>query len=204
MNDSRPKIAVFLSGRGSGFRNLCLATRDGRLEAEISLLVSSKRKAGGLDYAREFGIESVVFRTKDFDSPEEAAASLLDTLTSRQIKYIALAGYLKLLPLEVVRAFPKRIVNIHPALLPRHGGKGMYGHYVHEAVIADGDKESGATVHLVDEIYDHGSILEQAKVPVEPDDTPDSLAARVLKVEHDLYPRVLQKLINGEYETTNE
>ena len=115
-----------------------------------------------------------------------------------------MAGYLKLLPAEVVRAYRGRITNIHPALLPRYGGKGMYGHHVHEAVLAAGETETGPTVHLVDEVYDNGRILEQAKVPVRPDDTPDSLAARVLEQEHRLYPRVLSKLIRGEYEQDSQ
>jgi len=124
---------------------------------------------------------------------------LLPRLKERHIDEIALAGYLKLLPLEVVRAYRGRITNIHPALLPKYGGKGMYGHHVHEAVIAAGDRESGPTVHLVDEIYDNGRILGQARVPVLADDTPDTLAARVLTEEHKLYPKILQKLIQGEY-----
>jgi phosphoribosylglycinamide formyltransferase-1 len=106
---------------------------------------------------------------------------------------------MSLLPNKVVQTYRNRIVNIHNALLPKHGGKGMFGHHVHEAVLAAGDAESGPTVHLVDEIYDNGRILEQIKVSVQPDDTPDTLAARVLKEEHRLYPRVLQKLIKGEY-----
>jgi len=98
-----------------------------------------------------------------------------------------------------VKKYSGKITNIHPALLPKYGGKGMYGHFVHEAVLAAGDKESGPTVHLVDEIYDNGKILLQRKVPVEPDDTPDSLAARVLKVEHQIYPEALDNLIKGKY-----
>ena len=125
-------------------------------------------------------------------------------LKAHKIDYIALAGYLKLLPPAVVAAYQRRIVNIHPALLPKYGGKGMYGHYVHEAVIAAGDKESGVTIHVVDEIYDNGQILEQAKVPVLPDDTPETLAARVLEQEHKLYPRALNKLIKGRYRLNNE
>ncbi|MDH4033241.1 MAG: formyltransferase family protein, partial [candidate division Zixibacteria bacterium] len=112
----------------------------------------------------------------------------------------ALAGYLSLIPPEMVKAYRNRIVNIHNALLPKYGGKGMYGHHTHQAVLAANEKESGPTVHLVDEIYDNGRILGQKQVPVHPDDTPDSLSERVLEQEHKLYARVLQKLIKGEYD----
>ncbi|UCC45857.1 MAG: phosphoribosylglycinamide formyltransferase [Candidatus Zixiibacteriota bacterium] len=203
MSEKRPRVAVFISGRGSGFENLHRASRENRLAAEIVWVVSSTRKAAGLEIARGLGIEVSVFRPKK-DAPKEAAAEdLLSRLRERSIDYIALAGYLKLLPDLIVREYPGRILNIHPALLPRYGGKGMYGHHVHEAVLASGDRESGATVHLVDAIYDHGRILEQRKVEVREDDTPESLAARVLKVEHELYPIVLQKLIDGEYEISD-
>jgi len=168
------------------------------------LVISNKIKAYGLTIAKDEGIDTFVFKEKKYDSPEEASADLLHRLRDKEIEYIATAGYLRLLPADVVSAYPGRIVNIHPALLPKYGGKGMYGHFVHEAVLAAGDKESGATVHLADEIYDNGKILEQVKVAVLPDDTPDSLAARVLKLEHKLYARVLNKLIKGEYRINNE
>jgi len=199
MEDNKPRIAVLISGTGSNLQALIDATRAGILTAEIALVVSSKGKAYGLERAAADGIETMVFKSKKYLSPEEAGRDLVAKLREHRIDYVALAGFLSLLPVVVVRAFRNHIVNIHPALLPRYGGKGMYGHFVHEAVLASGDKESGPTVHIVDEIYDHGKILEQAKVPVLSDDTPDTLAARVLEQEHKLYPRVLQKLINGEY-----
>ncbi len=198
-NESKPKIAVFISGGGSNLQSLIDATKTGILSAEIALVVSSKRKAYGLERAAKAGIESFVFKINKYPTPEEAGKELVGILHDHDIDYIALAGYLSLLPPEVVRAYRNRIVNIHPALLPKYGGKGMYGHHVHEAVLAAHEKESGASVHIVDEIYDNGEILEQKRVAVLPDDTPDSLAARVLEQEHKLYPRVLQKLIKGEY-----
>ncbi len=199
MDETKPRIAVFISGGGTNLQSLIDAARRGELSAEIALVVSSRRDAFGLQRAERENIESLVFKSKKFPSLEDAGRDLVVKLQERRIDYIALAGYMKLLPLAVVRAFPRRVVNIHPALLPKYGGKGMYGHHVHEAVLASGDRESGPTVHLVDEIYDHGEVLEQAQVPVLPDDTPDTLAARVLEQEHRLYPRVLQKLIRGEY-----
>ncbi|MEW5994161.1 MAG: phosphoribosylglycinamide formyltransferase, partial [Candidatus Zixiibacteriota bacterium] len=150
------RIAVFISGSGSNLQALIDAAKMGLLSGRIALVVSSSSKAYGLTRAENEGIETFIFRLKKYPSPEVAAEDLLAGLKERQIDYIALAGYLKLLPSEVVRAYHNRIVNIHPALLPKYGGKGMYGHHVHEAVLAAGDKESGASVHLVDEIYDHG------------------------------------------------
>jgi phosphoribosylglycinamide formyltransferase-1 len=199
MTEPKPRVAVFISGGGSNLQSLIDATRAGILRAEIVLVVSSRKKAFGLERAAKFGIASFVYKPKKYDSPESAEDDLFDRLKDRKIDYIALAGYMSLLPNKVVQTYRNRIVNIHNALLPKHGGKGMFGHHVHEAVLAAGDAESGPTVHLVDEIYDNGRILEQIKVSVQPDDTPDTLAARVLKEEHRLYPRVLQKLIKGEY-----
>jgi len=204
MSEKKAKIAVFISGGGSNLKALIDATKAGILDGEIALVISNKIKAYGLTIAKDEGIDTFVFKEKKYDSPEEASADLLHRLRDKEIEYIATAGYLRLLPADVVSAYPGRIVNIHPALLPKYGGKGMYGHFVHEAVLAAGDKESGATVHLADEIYDNGKILEQVKVAVLPDDTPDSLAARVLKLEHKLYARVLNKLIKGEYRINNE
>ena len=158
------------------------------------------RKAFGLKRADKEQIESFVYKKKNYDSPQIAGDDLLQKLQERHIDYIALAGYLQLLPEEVVKEFKNRIINIHPALLPKYGGKGMYGQHVHKAVLESGDSESGATVHLTDEIYDNGKVLEQFKVPVLDGDTPELLAARVLEQEHKLFPRALQKLIKGKYE----
>jgi phosphoribosylglycinamide formyltransferase-1 len=200
MGKDRPRAAVFISGGGTNLQALIDASKSGALSAEIALVVSSRRDAFGLERAAAENIESFVFKMKQYASPDKAGEELLARFREREIKFIALAGYLSLLPSNLVRAYRNRIVNIHNALLPKFGGKGMYGHHVHEAVLAAGERESGPTVHLVDEIYDNGKILDHTKVPVLPDDTPDSLAARVLEQEHILYPKVLQKLIKGEYD----
>ena len=200
LNETKPRIAVFISGGGSNLQSIIDATKCGILSAQVALVVSNKKKAYGLQRAANENIETLVFKHKKYSSPEEAGEALLVELRAHEIDYIALAGYLSLLPASVVRAYRNRIANIHPALLPKYGGKGMYGHYVHEAVLAAGDRESGLSVHIVDEIYDNGRILAQTRVSVLPDDTPDTLAARVLEQEHKLYPRVLQKLIKGEYD----
>jgi phosphoribosylglycinamide formyltransferase-1 len=204
MEQQTVRIAVFISGGGSNLQALIDGCKAGILSAKIVWVVSSSVKAYGLTRAENEGIETFVFKPKKYPSPEAAADDLLNKLQERKINYIALAGYLKLLPSNVVAAYSRRIVNIHPALLPKYGGKGMYGHHVHEAVLASGDKESGVTIHLVDEIYDHGKILDQVRVPILPGDTPDTLAARVLEQEHKLYPKALNKLIHDGYGVNNE
>ena len=196
---SRAKIAVFISGGGTNLQSLIDAAASGKLSGEIVLVVSSKKDAYGLERARKAGIDTFVFRKKDYPTGEDAEKDLLEMLEEYEVEYIALAGYLKLVPSALVRKYKNRITNIHPALLPKYGGKGMYGHHVHEAVLAAGDKESGATVHLVDEIYDHGKVIIQEKVPVRADDTPDTLAARVLEIEHKIYSEALENLIRGRY-----
>jgi phosphoribosylglycinamide formyltransferase-1 len=200
MQNDRARIAVFISGGGSNLQSLMDASRDGRLCGEIAFVVSSNDTAYGLQRAGAAGIETFVYTPKRYPDKDAAVADLLAQLKQRRIDYIALAGYLKMVPVAVLREFPKRVVNIHPALLPKYGGKGMYGHFVHEAVLCAKDKESGVTVHIVDEIYDHGAILDQVRVPVMENDTADSLAARVLVEEHKLYWKVLDKLIKGEYQ----
>jgi formyltetrahydrofolate-dependent phosphoribosylglycinamide formyltransferase len=199
MEDKQVRLAVFISGSGTGLQAFIDATKAGIVDGRVVWVVSSTKKAYGLERAANEGIETFVFRRKRYPSDEAAGNDLLGKLRERRIDYIALAGYLKLLPKEAVAAFRGRIVNIHPALLPKYGGKGMYGHHVHEVVLQSGDKESGCSVHLVDEIYDHGRILEKTTVPVLDNDTPETLAARVQAEEHKFYPRVLQKLIKGEY-----
>lgn len=197
---NKARLAVFISGGGTGLQAIVDASKRGDLAAEVVWVVSSTGKAFGLERAANENIETFVFLSKKYNTPEEATADLLAKLRERKVEYIALAGYLKLLPAEIIRTYSKRIVNIHPGLLPKYGGPGMYGHFVHEAVIAAREKESGPTVHIVDEIYDHGCILEHTRVPVLPGDTPETLAARVLVEEHKLYPRVIDNLIKGKYD----
>lgn len=183
------RLAVFVSGRGSNLRSIQKAIRERRLTAEIVAVISNSDGAPALAFAESEGIP--VFSLEGTPVQEHARA-ILDFTRANGADFIALAGYMKLIPAEVVAAFRHRMVNIHPALLPDFGGKGMYGRRVHEAVIASGAAVSGATVHLVDEEYDRGPIVLQRSVPVEEDDTPETLAARVLEVEHDIYPEALQ------------
>ncbi|MBN2226294.1 MAG: phosphoribosylglycinamide formyltransferase [candidate division Zixibacteria bacterium] len=193
----KANVAVFISGGGTNLQSLINASHEGKLSATIVLVVSRRENVYGLERAHRAGIDTFVYNPKRYPDKQAAHKDLIEMMESYAVDYIALAGYLNLLPESLVRKYRNRITNIHPALLPKHGGKGMFGHHVHEAVIAAGDTESGATVHLVDEIYDNGRILLQKKVPVLPDDTPDSLAARVLEVEHEIYPIALENLIQG-------
>jgi phosphoribosylglycinamide formyltransferase-1 len=189
------RLAIFLSGNGSNFASILNAINTNQLDAEVVVVISNNSEAGGLRIASECGILSVVIERSLFASGEEFGATMLGILKDKQTDLIVLAGYMRKIPPLVIKNFPKRIVNIHPALLPKFGGKGMYGHYVHEAVIAAGETESGVTVHYVDEIYDNGDIIGQRSIPVLVGETPESLASRVLEVEHKMYPEILQQLI---------
>jgi len=180
------RLAVCVSGRGSNLVALLDALERSPL-AKVVLVLSNRSDAAALERARERGVAGETL-TDHRDADE-----WLGRLRSKRVDLVVLAGYLKLVPAEVIAAYRGRIVNIHPALLPAFGGPGMYGRRVHEAVLASGAKVSGATVHLVDEEYDRGTILAQARVPVLPGDTADALAARVLEVEHRLLPAVILK-----------
>ena len=182
------RIAVLVSGRGSNLQALhAYLERAGG--AEIALVVSDRASSGALSWARELTIATAVL-----DAGPNEAAALLDLLRTHRVGFVVLAGYLRLVPPEVVRAYHRRMVNVHPALLPAFGGPGMYGHRVHRAVLESGARVSGPTVHFVDEIYDHGQVIAQWPVPVMAGDDEVSLAARVLRVEHLLLPRVVHRL----------
>ena len=181
------RVAVLVSGGGTNLQALIDAL-GGALTApaRISRVISNRPDAGALERARRAGIPTTVLRDP-LDSAE-----LLAAIGDAQL--VVLAGYLKLVPAAVVARFRQRMVNIHPALLPEFGGPGMYGRRVHEAVLASRATESGATVHYVDEQYDRGPIVAQRRVPVQPDDTADTLAQRVLAAEHELLPEVVLDL----------
>lgn len=187
------RLAVFVSGRGSNFRAVHDAIKAGEIPGQIVMVVTDKSQCQAADYARDQGIEVVHYPDQDI-SP----SSLVQILKQVSVDYIILAGYLKLVPSEVVLSYHRAMLNIHPALLPAFGGKGYYGQRVHEAVIASGAKVSGVSVHFVDEEYDRGPIVAQAVVPVQPDDTSETLAKRVLKEEHQLLPKVVAALCREE------
>ncbi len=188
-------IAVFGSGAGSNFRAILTAIQQGNIPgARISLVVSNNSGAGILGIARANALPAIHLSQKLFPDERSFVDTVLSALREHGVNFIALAGYMKRVPPDVVAAYRGRVVNIHPALLPRFGGTGMYGMRVHEAVLASGEKTSGATVHYVDEEYDHGKIVLQQTVPVLPGDTPESLAARVLTAEHALYPAAIRRI----------
>lgn len=189
------RLALFASGGGSNAGAILDAVDAGRLRAEPVLLVSDRPGAGALARAEARGIPTEVIAP--LSDATHFAQALLDALARQEADAIALAGYLKKIPDPVVWAFKDRILNVHPSLLPAFGGAGWYGARVHRGVLDAGCRVSGATVHLVDDEYDTGPIVLQEAVRVEPDDTPETLAARVLAVEHRLFPRALALLADG-------
>lgn len=190
---SRLRVGVLCSGkgRGSNLQALIDARDRGELGADIVVVVSLNAEAGALERARKQGIEAKYVDPNQFTTPEELDRALAEIMHERQVGLICLAGYMRIVTAALIRQFPNRVMNIHPALLPAFGGKGMYGHHVHEAVIDSGAKYSGVTVHFVDEVYDHGPIVLQKVVSVLDDDDADALAQRVLAEEHKLYARAV-------------
>ncbi len=190
-------IAVFASGRGSNFQAILDSIQQRELSARVCVLISNNSAAGALEIARGSNVPALHLSSRQFPSESEFVARVLKVLNDHKAEFIALAGYMKKLPPEIIHQFRHRIANVHPALLPAFGGTGMYGIKVHEAVIASGCKVSGVTVHLVDEEYDRGPIVFQKTVPVKESDTPEILAARVLAMEHEIYPFVLDAFARG-------
>lgn len=193
----RIRIAALVSGRGSNLQALLDAFAAPDAPGAVALVVSNRADAGALERARGAGVPTAVTRGDGQD-----AEGLLALLRDHAIELVVLAGYLKKVPDPVVAAYRGRMLNVHPALLPAFGGPGMYGHHVHAAVLAAGARLSGVTVHLVDEVYDHGILLAQWPVPIRVGDTADTLAARVLAVEHRLLPAAVaaacRRLARGE------
>jgi phosphoribosylglycinamide formyltransferase-1 len=185
------RIAILASGSGSNAQRL-IEHFAGSAEAQVVLVGCDQPAAGVLQRAWDLGVPSYLFNAADLRN-----GTVQRELQALRIDLVVLAGFLRLIPADLVNAFPERIVNIHPALLPKYGGKGMYGHNVHHAVIAAGEQESGITIHYVNERYDEGEHLFQATCPVLPGDTPDTLAARIHALEHAHYPAVVEKLVRA-------
>lgn len=192
INSDKMRIAVFASGNGTNAENLIRYFKHSNV-AEVSLIVTNNPAAYVLQRALSEGVPTMVVH-KDFRKSE---GKMLSLLSEYDIGFIVLAGYLLLIPPWLVAHYRGRIVNIHPALLPRYGGKGMYGEHVHKAVLQSGDKESGITIHYVNEQYDQGDIIFQAACPVLPDDTHESLAARIHALEYEHFPRVIDEVIKS-------
>jgi len=183
-------IAIFASGGGSNARKI-IEYFKGSTEVCVALIISNKRDAGVLGIAADHGVWTHIIDRRGFYESE----ALLEVLQGKEIRFIVLAGFLWLVPSYLIRAFPGRIVNIHPALLPKYGGKGMYGRHVHEAVKAAGEQETGITIHYVNEHYDEGDVIFQATCPVEASDNPENIARKVLKLEHRHFPEVIGRLL---------
>lgn len=185
-------IAIFASGTGTNAKKI-VAHFAGNEEIRVALIVSNRAQAPVLQMAKEAGIDTFVLDRAAFYGSE----AILDILRNYRIDFVVLAGFLWLVPPYLVRAFDRRIVNIHPALLPKYGGKGMYGMHVHRAVKEAGDRESGMTIHYVNEHYDEGNIIFQARCVVEPEDTPEDIAGKVQQLEHRHFAPVIEQLIAG-------
>lgn len=184
------RVAIFASGAGSNAARI-IAYFKKKPHIKIDLVVCNKPGAGVINVATSNNIDVLMITRDNFIDGEE----LTESLKQRGISFIVLAGFLWKVPPRLIEAFPNRIINIHPALLPAYGGKGMYGAKVHTAVIANGEKESGITIHYVDEVYDNGDIIFQGRVPVTREDTPETLAQKIHELEHRHFPKVIERLI---------
>lgn len=183
-------VTIFASGSGSNAENIFNYFKDSKL-VRVGLLITDNPKAFVIERCRRHSVPCLVLSKRLIDDTDFMLGVLRDFRTN----FVVLAGYIKLVPDYIVAAFDQRIVNIHPSLLPKHGGKGMYGSRVHQSVLDSGDKESGITIHFIDNDYDRGSVIFQAKCPVLPDDTADSLAQRVHALEYEYYPKVIEDTI---------
>lgn len=184
------KIAIFASGSGSNAENIANYFKDNK-DVEISLILANNPQAYVIERAKKLNIPCEVVTKAEFME----ADGIIEMMHRYEIDFIVLAGFLLLVPQKLIEAYPSRIVNIHPALLPKHGGKGMYGDRVHKAVVESGDTESGITIHLIDADYDKGTTFFQAKCPVLPTDTPDDVATKVHALEYEHFPHVIEEIL---------
>ncbi|MBO5763631.1 MAG: phosphoribosylglycinamide formyltransferase [Bacteroidales bacterium] len=185
-------IAIFASGNGSNAESLTKYFNNGNT-ANVKLIVCNNKNALVLERAKNLNIEALIMPKEHLCS--ENPVELLEILESRKIDYIILAGYLLKIPLALVNKYTHKIINIHPALLPKYGGKGMYGMNIHKAVVEAKEKETGITIHLIDEIYDNGEVIFQTSCSVEPDDTPESVAKKISLLEQTYFPKVVEEYI---------
>lgn len=192
-----PKIVVCASGEGTNFEAIVQASREGRLKAEIAGLIANRKGIGALERARQLGVRQKILNPRDYAARSDWDRDMVGQMEAWGADWIVLAGFLALIGPQVLERFPGRIVNSHPALLPKFGGEGMYGDRVHEAVLKAGEAETGITIHTIDSEYDRGVILAQERVRVESGDTTATLADRVKAREVLFYPKVLNDLVTG-------
>ena len=195
---SKLALGVLASHGGTNLQAIIDSCRSGAIDAEVRVVISNNSRSLALERARRANIPASHLSSSTHPDPDRLDEAITETLRLYGVQVVALAGYMKMLGTRTLDAYRSRILNVHPALLPKFGGQGMYGERVHEAVLASGERVSGVTVHLVDEVYDHGPVVAQTQVPVLPDDTPGTLAARVLEQEHVLYPETIQRIATGE------
>ena len=191
------RVGVFSSHGGSNLQAIIDAARSGALDARVAVVVSNNSVSRALERANTESVPAFHLSRSTHPDPEKLDRATLHVLKEHGVTLVVLAGYMRKLGPAVLAAYPRRILNIHPALLPRHGGRGMYGRRVHESVIKSGDRMTGVTIHLVDEEYDQGPIVAQTQAPVLEDDTADTLAQRVLQTEHRFYAEVLGRIRSG-------
>jgi phosphoribosylglycinamide formyltransferase-1 len=184
-------VAILASGNGSNAENIIRFFEQNE-EVSIPLIVTNRADAGVIARAERLGVSCVYHPKADWKGGE----AVLKSLKEADISFIVLAGFLLRVPQTILQAYPNGVINIHPALLPKYGGKGMYGDHVHEAVIAAGERESGITIHYVNEQYDKGAIIRQVTCPVLADDTPDTLATRIHGLEYEFFPKVIEEVLN--------
>ena len=194
------QLGFLASHRGTNLQAILDACKTGRLQARPRVVISNNSDSGALQRARKAGVPAVHLSAYTHPEPGALDEAILAILQEYGVEVVCLAGYMKRLGPRTLAAYRGRVLNIHPSLLPKFGGRGFYGEVVHRAVLTSGERETGATVHLVDEEYDHGQVLDQVQVPVESGDSVETLSARVLQQEHRLYVRTLQRIVSGEIE----
>lgn len=193
-NSNLKRIAILASGSGTNTENI-INYFSNNPAVEISMILSNKKDAYVLHRAERLNVNSIVFSRDEFFKSNK----VLSMLYSKKIDLIVLAGFLWLIPNEIISSFRNKIINIHPALLPKYGGKGMYGSFVHESVIKNKEKESGITIHYVNEFYDEGQIIFQKKVIISENDTPESLAKKIHTLEYKYFPEIIEQILNKNY-----
>lgn len=188
------RIAIFASGNGSNAENIVKYFSENN-SVEVALILTNNKSAFVIERAKNHNIPCFVFTSKEL----KETTIVIDKLKEHQIEFIVLAGFLLMIPLNIIEAYPKKIINIHPALLPKYGGKGMYGDVVHQAVHVAGDTESGISIHFVNEKYDEGAIIFQERCALTTDDTPETIAQQVHQLEYRYFPEIIKKVILGEF-----
>lgn len=198
------RLGVLASSRGTNMQALLDACRSGQLSAELAVVISNNRNSGALSRAQAHGVPCYCLNESSFDDSDELDQAILRTLERHLVDWVLALGYMKKIGPRMLQAYRNRIFNIHPSLLPKFGGQGMYGMYVHEAVLAAGEQETGITIHLVDKEYDRGPAVAQLPVAVMPGDTPESLARRVQTFEHAFLIETLRQLLDGSLQLPGE